>query len=95
MLSTLKKSAKLAAQSIASSTGQSHIKGSKPKHHLTELSGTQGHYRFTFQYWLDMKSQQKLPQEETTVHYTQTITKSRKCTEQDTKADKSYGLASI
>jgi len=44
MSSTLKKSAKLAAQSTTSSTGQSHIKGSKPKHHLTELLGIQGHY---------------------------------------------------
>lgn len=95
MLSTLKKSAKLAAQSTTSSTGQSHIKGSKPKHHLTELLGIQGCYQFTFQYWMDMKSQYKLPQQETTVHYTQTISKSGKRTEQDTKADKSYGLASI
>lgn len=67
MFSTLKKSAKLTAQSTASSIGQSHIKGSKPKHHLTELLGIQGRYQFTFQYWLDMKSQYKLPQEETTV----------------------------
>lgn len=50
MLCTLKKSAKLPSQSIALSTGQSHIKGSKPEHHLNELLGIKGCYQFTFQY---------------------------------------------
>lgn len=50
MLRTLKKSAKPPAQNIALSTGQSHIKGSKPKHHLNELLGIKRCYEFTLQF---------------------------------------------
>lgn len=50
VLHTFKRSAKLAAQSIALSTGQSHIKGSKPKHHLSEFLGLKECYEFTFQF---------------------------------------------